>query len=357
MRSSSQRRRRPESTATRRQAPRPTPAAPVPASRIPVLLLTGFLGAGKTTLLLRWLREAPATGRRVGIVMNEFGLESVDSQLISRPGLPLEQVDGGCICCADDSTIGNAIRRLARSGKVDFIVVETSGLADPDNVIDVLTDIDLLPDVRLQSIVTVVDGLWFARESIDSGERVLARKQIEFAHVLALSKCDQLSPDEADRARDDLHKLNPRADQVRLPYGLPEPGRLLAQPSGEWLEPSGKEAPPASAEPHLHTAYRSLTWTPPAPVDRSAFEGFLTGLHAREVPRAKGFIRFRQTPDRLHVFQSVFGNHYIEEFPATPLPPPVVVLIGPCLDIPRHQAALRALAYGRNTIALAAGNR
>ena len=62
--------------------------------RLPVILLTGFLGAGKTTLLLRWLAESPATGKRLGVVMNEFGAESVDSQLINRPGLPLSQVSG-----------------------------------------------------------------------------------------------------------------------------------------------------------------------------------------------------------------------------------------------------------------------
>ena len=192
--------------------------------RTPVILLTGFLGAGKTTMLLRWLREAPATGRRLGVIMNEFGVESVDSQLLARPGLPIEQVDGGCLCCADDASIGHAVNRLRRSGLVDYIVVETSGLADPDNVIDVLTDSDLLPHVTLQAVVTVVDGLWFARESEASGERVLARKQIEFAHVLALSKCDQLSEPEVAATVAALQAMNPRAELVKLPYGLPEPG-------------------------------------------------------------------------------------------------------------------------------------
>ena len=132
--------------------------------RTPVILLTGFLGAGKTTMLLRWLREAPATGRRLGVIMNEFGVESVDSQLLARPGLPIEQVDGGCLCCADDASIGHAVNRLRRSGLVDYIVVETSGLADPDNVIDVLTDSDLLPHVTLQAVVTV-DRRWLVGEA------------------------------------------------------------------------------------------------------------------------------------------------------------------------------------------------
>ena len=99
--------------------------------RLPVILLTGFLGAGKTTLLLRWLSDAPATGRRLGVVMNEFGADSVDSQLINRPGLALEQVSGGCVCCAPDNELGNAVTRMVKEGNCDDLVLETSGLADP----------------------------------------------------------------------------------------------------------------------------------------------------------------------------------------------------------------------------------
>jgi hypothetical protein len=106
----------------------PTP----PPSPLPVILLTGFLGSGKTTLLLRWLSEAPATGLRLGVVMNEFGAESVDSQLINRAGLPLQQVAGGCVCCAPDNELPNAVIRLVQEGNCDYLVVETSGLADPD---------------------------------------------------------------------------------------------------------------------------------------------------------------------------------------------------------------------------------
>ena len=124
--------------------------------RLPVILVTGFLGSGKTTLLLRWLRESPATGLRMGVVMNEFGAESVDSQILDRPGLPVAQVSGGCVCCAPENELDRAVTQLAKSGDCDYIVVETSGLADPDSVIDILTDTDLLEHAQLHAVVSVV---------------------------------------------------------------------------------------------------------------------------------------------------------------------------------------------------------
>lgn len=338
---------------------------PTADTRMPLILLTGFLGAGKTTLLLRWLNESPATGRRMGVVMNEFGLESVDSQLIQRPGLDIAQVSGGCLCCAGDDDIAKAVRQLAQSGRVDYLVVETSGLADPDNVIDVLTDPDLLPEVRLQAVVTVVDARWFARPQEGPGERVLAKKQIQFAQVLCLSKCDLISEAERDWVEGELRTLNAAAARVRLPFGLPELLTLLDRPpsecrvevdAGTGQTRVADPAPSAQPDTHLHHTYQSVTWRFPAPVDRSRFEAFLCGLNPREVVRAKGFVRFQDRPERLFLFQTVFGHHVIEEYPAKPYPEPVAVLIGPSLRGEVIADQLRSLVFGEGRRVLRVGS-
>lgn len=314
----------------------------IPA-RMPVILLTGFLGAGKTTLLLRWLEEAPATGLRMGVVMNEFGSDSVDSQLIRKPGLAIRQVDGGCVCCAPESDLDKACRELVRSGGCDFIVLETSGLADPDNVIDVLTDEDLIDAVELRSVVTVLDAAWFLRPGEGDAERVLARRQVEYADVVALSRCDLLGPGEADEVESMLVKWNARARFVRLPFGLPDMGVLLAGSAGcRGVDPSAP-VPTRNAGDHLHHRYRSLSWRFPAPVSRRVFETFLTGLDPRQVVRAKGFVRFSESPSKVHVFQRVWGHVLIEEFPAKPDPAAFGVLIGPDLDVDTLRARLRSM--------------
>jgi len=313
-------------------------------SPLPVILLTGFLGAGKTTLLLRWLEEAPSTGRRIGIVMNEFGSESVDGQLVRRPGITVTQVDGGCVCCAPDDSLDRACRSMAREGQCDDIVIETSGLADPDNVIDVLTDADLLDVVRLQAVVTVVDAAWFLRPEGGVGERVLVRRQAEYADVIALSRCDLLAPGEAEAVEQALRAWNGRATFARLPFGLPDLPALLARPAAHCVAddplPSGRG--PASGE-HLHARYRSVSWRFPLPIRREAFETWLASLERHGVARAKGFVRFDSSPTTVHVFQKTLGHHFIEKFPAKPDPQTFGVLIGSGLDVEAHRARDRML--------------
>lgn len=312
---------------------------------LPVIVLTGFLGAGKTTLLLRWLEEAPSTGLRIGIVMNEFGADSVDGQLVRRPGLAITQVDGGCVCCAPDDSLERACRAMAREGHCDYLVLETSGLADPDNVIDALTEPDLLPVVRLKAVVAVVDAAWFLRPEGGVGERILVRRQVEYSDVVAMSRCDLLGPGEGDSVEAALLHWNPRARVVRLPFGLPDLPALLSGPDAHRAEDDhgpgdGPGGPPGE---HLHVHYRSLSWRFPRPVQREPFEDWLATLERRGVVRAKGFVRFSHCPEVVHVFQKSPGHHFIEKFPAKPDPELMGVLIGPSLDLEAHRARVRAL--------------
>lgn len=314
-----------------------------PATPLPLILVTGFLGAGKTTLLLKWLRDSPATGMRVGIVMNEFGAESVDSQLVQRPGLPIRQVDGGCVCCAPDTELDRACAELVRSGLCDYVILETSGLADPDAVIDLLTDPDLAGLVRLQAVVTVLDGQWFLRSRGATGdtvgEWVLARRQVQFASVVALSRCDLLSSEALDGILPELRSWNPSAEVVRLPYNMPELGVLLNRTPGSIELPEAE----AAAAVHLHGRYRSLSWVFPAAVSRKSLMDFLRNLDPKVVVRAKGFVRLVEAAGQVFVFQMVWGHVLLEPFPAKPDPRCIGVVIGPDLDAEAFRSRIRSL--------------
>lgn len=345
---------------TRSRAPRPSGASwfpelemTPPSERIPLILLVGFLGAGKTTLIRRWFSDFPMTGRRLGVVMNEFGPVSIDTLLVSKPDLPVEEVEGGCLCCASDTALAGAATTLVRRRGCDLVVVEPSGLADPVATLDLLTDPEVLELFQLQAVVAVLDARAFEQSEGDAALWPLLRDQIRFADWILLSKTDVASEAGVERLTETCVSLNPSAVLRRLPTQQPSLQELLAaKPVVKEVTLSrgeGEDGPrtDAASSSHLHLGYRSLTFRFPMAVARSAFEAFLRELDRREVVRAKGFVRFTgEPPDRVHVFQLVYGNFLIDEYPAVPRPDTVAVLIGPSLDPDKYQRQLERLVWG-----------
>ena len=316
---------------------------------VPVFLVTGFLGSGKTTLLWKWLHEAPVSGLRPGVVMNDFGEVSVDTLLLGRADVPLETVAGGCVCCADDAQLGHAVKRLVEAGDRSVILVETSGLAEPDAVVDQLTDPEVAAVAGLHGVFTVVDAAGFSLLRQEIAEWRLAERQIQFADIVFLSRCDLANETTIQAAKTEIAAVNPRARIVRLPLALPELPDLLRLPPC-----AGRVETEAKPEPHLHERYRSLTFALPRPVVKARFVEFLQSIDRREVIRAKGFVRFAETPDIVHVFHQVMGRHAIEALPPTGhVPPTAAVLIGPSLDHARWTERLRRLLdLGRASLPL-----
>ena len=172
---------------------------------IPVTVLTGFLGAGKTTLLNRILTEHH--GRKLAVIENEFGEIGIDHQLVVRSDEELFEMNNGCICC---SVRGDLIRILGRllkrKDKLDGILIETTGLANPAPVAQTFfTDDEMKRSFRLDAIVTVVDARHAARHLDADDESV---KQVGFADVILLNKTDLVAPEELAALEGRLRRIN-----------------------------------------------------------------------------------------------------------------------------------------------------
>ena len=177
-------------------------------TKVPVVILTGFLGAGKTTLLNRIL-TAPH-GHRIAVVINEFGEVGIDHHLIVASEEEIFQMNNGCICCTVQGDLLRVLLQLLeRRDTFDYLVVETSGLADPTVIVQtLLLDQRIRRDFELQAVVTVADGMHVEQQLAAHHE---AREQVACADAILLNKTDLITPEEAEALTGRLTELNPTA--------------------------------------------------------------------------------------------------------------------------------------------------
>ncbi len=189
-------------------------------TRLPVTIITGFLGSGKTTLLNYILQDFDAF--RVAVLVNEFGDINIDSQFLVTVEQDMVELTNGCICCTINDDLMQAVYRvLEKRDRIDYLVVETTGVADPLPIALTFLGIELRDMTRLDSILTVIDAETFEPDLFNSQS---AMSQIAYGDILLLNKTDLVSPERLEAVelgirtfREDVKILHAQHGQVPLP--------------------------------------------------------------------------------------------------------------------------------------------
>ncbi|MDF5723840.1 MAG: GTP-binding protein [Rhizonema sp. PD37] len=340
-------------------------AMDAPKKGLPVTIITGFLGSGKTTLLNHILSNQQ--GLKTAVLVNEFGEIGIDNELIIATednGDNMVELSNGCICCTINNDLVDAVYKvLERQDKIDYLVVETTGLADPLPVAMTFLSPELRDLTRLDSIITVVDA---ANYSLDLFNSQAAYSQIFYGDVIVLNKTDLVSEEDLStietkiqQVKEGARILRTKRSQVPLPLIL----SVGLFESDKYFEAAGEHSHDHDHHEHDHEhhhhhdhdhdhdhhhhdhdhdhhhhshhlendGFTSISFQSDKPFAIRKFQYFLDNQLPQNVFRAKGIMWFDESPNR-HIFHLCGKRFSLDDDEWKGQKKNQVVLIGQNLD-------------------------
>ncbi len=302
----------------------------VPKRGMPVTIITGFLGSGKTTLLNHILQNQQDL--KVAVLVNEFGDINIDSQLLVSVDENMMELSNGCICCTiNDGLVDAVYSVLERGDRIDYMIVETTGVADPLPIALTFLGTELQHLTRLDSILTVVDSEAFTSEHFNSEA---AYAQIMYGDIIILNKTDLVAEEKLQELETYINKTKTKARILKSQMGVvPLPLILDIEIDQSAIAPAPEAEHDAHAhEPeHVHDAncghnhdhddhhhhhsdhlendgFISISFQSDRAFNLDKFQNFLDKQLPIDVFRAKGILNFANIDNR-YVFQ-LSGKRY-----------------------------------------------
>uniref|UniRef100_A0A8D2DPX3 COBW domain-containing protein 1 n=1 Tax=Sciurus vulgaris TaxID=55149 RepID=A0A8D2DPX3_SCIVU len=289
---------------------------PSPGAKIPVTIITGYLGAGKTTLLNYILTEQHS--KKIAVILNEFGEGSAveKSLAVSQGGELYEEwleLGNGCLCCSVKDNGLRAIENLMqKKGKFDYILLETTGLADPGAVASMFwVDAELGSDIYLDGIITVVDskyGLKHLTEEKPDGLISEATRQVALADIILINKTDLISEEELNKLRAIIRSINGLGkilETQRSRVDLSNVLDLHAFDSLSGISLQEKLQHVSAVQPHLDQSIVTVTFEVPGNAKEDCLNVFIQGL-----------VSIKDKPQQV-IVQGVHELYDLEETPVS----------------------------------------
>ncbi len=301
-----------------------------------LIVLTGFLGSGKTTFLTRFIEDQAAKNGFVAVIQNEIGQKGLDGKLLGQ-SYAVTEVDEGCVCCTLAGSLRSALSGILSEFQPDFVVLETTGLANPANLLSEIADLEDMLDFA--SVTTVLDASG-APQALEKYE--VARSQVRLADVLLINKTDLTTEAQLIELEMRVQELNPTGARHQAIYGdIPSTTLYGVNLRKTMAHPTPHLPLMGMAATHQDDDIQSTLISFDAPLDRAAFHQGISALPA-QILRAKGVVQFQDT-NTPEIFQYVPGSHALTPADSDP---------GDCFMVIIGQDALNAANNFRTAIGI-----